>query len=117
MISIKYYLISLSIYLLEVSLIFFLEKIFPQDIISINFIVRIVSCIFAAYIYQKYLFKYTNNFYKKFLIIASIVPAFSTLLLLLLIKLIFFDLIILKIISDVLSSLLGYIILRIVIRN
>ncbi len=117
MISIKYYLISLSIYLIEVLLVSLLENIFPQEIISINLVVRIISCIFAAYIYQNYLFKDTNNFYKKFLIIASIVPAISTLLLLLLLQLIFLDLIILKIISDILSSILGFIILRIIIRN
>lgn len=117
MTSIKYYIISLSIYSIEVLLIFFLEKVFYQDIVSINLGIRIVSCIIAAYIYKNYLFPDAENFYKKFLIIASIVPIISTLILLSLLKLIILKLVILKIMSDILSSIIGFIVLRLIIRK
>ena len=117
MVTLKYYSVSLSIYLLEVLLVFLFDKVFQEEIIYLNFIVRIASCVLAAYIFKKYLFTDAKGFYKKFLIIASITPAFSTFLLVLLIQLINLDLIYLKVASDVVSSVLAFFILRVTLKN
>ena len=105
MIFFKYYFYSILFYILEI-LVLNIFLIFFDQILLINFLLRLVFSSLAGIFYKFFLFSHISKFEIKYIITILTVPFFSTILLSILKD--FLSLLIAKVIGDIIVSLLGY---------
>lgn len=107
-----YYLINLLFYIVEIVSFTFLYSIWVYDVFWLNLGLRGFISIFFSIVAKKIIFKDSKNFYKKFFLIVMLNPLASSSILKIFIGL--FDqteIWILKIIGDLIVSLIGFLIL------
>jgi hypothetical protein len=109
-----YYSLSLFFYIIEIISFFYIYPFWSFDIFWLNAIIRLSLVLVFSIIIKKILFKATYNFFKKFFSLVIIIPLFASLFL----KILFIflgdntNIVLLKLISDIASSLILYVVLR-----
>lgn len=106
---ITYFLIAGGVYLVEFALVGHLGRIFTDYMVPLNYLVRIVGCVAAAILIRRIVFPHQRNFFRKFLLIATLIPMTASLIFLLLISSFNTHFLFLKLLADIITSLLGYI--------
>ena len=115
--ALKYYSLIIIFYLAELylfNLFQFLEVIQPE---VTNFIIRFVMVLLTADLLRIFVFKNKKNFFKLFLFLSLINPFFSSILLFLIYGIFGVNIIIAKIIGDVLVSLILFTTLKYFLRE
>ena len=109
-----YYSLTLFFYIIEIIGFFFIYPLWSFDIFWLNAILRLSLVLIFAVVIKKVLFEGTYNFFKKFFSLVIIIPLFTSSFL----KILFIfygdttNIILLKLLSDIASSLILYIVLR-----
>tara|TARA_B100000963_G_scaffold350154_1_gene360062 strand:- start:9448 stop:9801 length:354 start_codon:yes stop_codon:yes gene_type:complete len=110
---IKYYSLTIIFYLFEVALFHYLLKVWVYDIFWLNMLLRMILVAFFSIIVRNTIFKNSKFFYIKFLGLILINPLVASMLLKILTILYPISTIIfLKVISDLISSLITFIALK-----
>jgi hypothetical protein len=110
---IKYYGLTLIFYILEIFIFKYALDLWMYDIFWLNILIRVILVIVYAFIVRNLLFSAARNFYTKFSILILLNPLVSsTLLKILIVSGEEFDVILLKIFADLVTSILVYKILR-----
>lgn len=111
--AIKYYLLTLIFYVIEIILFILLYKVWIYDIFWLNLILRVALVTFFSIIVRNVIFKDSKNFYIKFLGLIVLSP-FSASLFLKLLTLFFPTVlvVILKLLSDLISSILVFLAIK-----
>lgn len=107
----KYYAITFIFYIAEIYIFKFSLSIWSYDIFWLNLVIRGLLASFFAVIARKILFANSANFYIKFALLIISSPLISSILLKVLL-LNNFDVIFTKIIADILSSLIIFVLLK-----
>ena len=108
-----YYQINLLFYIVEIVSFTFLYNIWPYDIFWLNALIRGFLSLFFSIIVRKTIFKYSKNFYIKFFFLVLLSPiASSTVLKILIGMFSHVEVWILKIIGDVVISIISFFILK-----
>ena len=109
-----YYSVTLFFYLIEVIGFIYIYPFWSFDIFWLNAILRLSLVLVFSIVIQKILFKETLLFFRKFFSLVIVIPIFASLFLKLLFM--FFgdstNIVLLKLISDIASSLILYLVLR-----
>lgn len=113
---IKYYAYISLFYILEIVLFFLLKDILINFIL-LNFIIRFIFVTLTSYILKNNVFKDGRYFYTIFYFIAFLNPIGSSFFLYLLTNFVLENLIIGKFISDVIVSLLSFLIINFLNKN
>jgi len=113
---IKYYAYISLFYILEIVLFFLLKDILINFIL-LNFIIRFIFVTLTSYILKNNVFKGGRYFYTIFYFIAFLNPIGSSFFLYLLTNFVLENLIIGKFISDVIVSLLSFLIINFLNKN
>ena len=114
--ALKYYSLIIICYLIELYIFNFFkfsELIKPE---IINFFIRFIMVIFAAVLIKIYVFPDKNNFFKIFFFLSIINPLISSISLFFLYKVFEINIMSAKIIGDILTSILLFIILKISLK-
>ncbi len=108
-----YYQINLLFYIVEIVSFTFLYTIWPYDIFWLNALIRGFLSLFFSIIVRKTIFKDSKNFYVKFFFLVLLSPiASSTVLKILIGMFSHVEVWILKIIGDVIISIISFFILK-----
>ena len=108
-----YYQINLLFYIVEIVSFTFLYTIWPYDIFWLNALIRGFLSLFFSIIVRKTIFKDSKNFYAKFFFLVLLSPiASSTVLKILIGMFSHVEVWILKIIGDVVISIISFFILK-----
>ena len=108
-----YYQINLLFYIVEIVSFTFLYTIWPYDIFWLNALIRGFLSLFFSIIVRKTIFKDSKNFYVKFFFLVLLSPiASSTVLKILIGMFSHVEVWILKIIGDVVISIISFLILK-----
>tara|TARA_B100000925_G_scaffold113121_1_gene83728 strand:+ start:2414 stop:2791 length:378 start_codon:yes stop_codon:yes gene_type:complete len=108
-----YYQINLLFYIVEIVSFTFLYTIWPYDIFWLNALIRGFLSLFFSIIVRKTIFKDSKNFYVKFFFLVLLSPiASSTVLKILIGMFSHVEVWILKIIGDVVISIISFFILK-----
>ena len=108
-----YYQINLLFYIVEIVSFTFLYNIWPYDIFWLNALIRGFLSLFFSIIVRKTIFKDSKNFYVKFFFLVLLSPiASSTVLKILIGMFSHVEVWILKIIGDVVISIISFFILK-----
>ena len=108
-----YYQINLLFYIVEIVSFTFLYTIWPYDIFWLNALIRGFLSLFFSIIVRKTIFKDSKNFYIKFFFLVLLSPiASSTVLKILIGMFSHVEVWILKIIGDVVISIISFFILK-----
>lgn len=110
-VAIQYYAVSLSLYCLEILLVYFALFYLPFNALMVNFLVRLIACSLALFIYKNYILNSVENLYRKYFFVVTITPLMSSLLIFLISAVSGMDFLIIKIGSDIILSLIGFFIL------
>ena len=113
---IKYYAYISLFYILEIVLFFLLKDILINFIL-LNFIIRFIFVTVTSYILKNNVFKGGRYFYTIFYFVAFLNPIGSSFFLYLLTNFVLENLIIGKFISDVIVSLLSFLIINFLNKN
>ena len=108
-----YYSLTLFFYIIEIFTFFFVYPFWSYDVFWLNAILRLSLVLVFSIAIKSILFRETYNFFRKFFLLVIFIPLFASLFL----KLLFFvfgdtNIILLKFISDVASSLILYMVLK-----
>lgn len=109
--AVQYYSVSFMLYCLEVGLISLAIVHLPYNSLIINFIVRVIACSVALFVYKNYILKNIDELYRKYILVVALTPPISSLLIFLISTVSDMDFMIIKIVSDALLSLIGFFIL------
>ena len=107
----NYYILTFIFYVIEIYVFKLTLEIWEYDVFWLNVCIRGILVTFFAVIVRKILFADSENFYIKFLFLVISSPLISSILLKILI-LNNFDIIFNKIIADILSSLIIFMMLK-----
>ena len=108
-----YYQINLLFYIVEIVSFTFLYTIWPYDIFWLNALIRGFLSLFFSIIVRKTIFKDSKNFYVKFFFLVLLSPiASSTVLKILIGMFSHVEVWILKIIGDVVISIISFFLLK-----
>mgnify|MGYP001224721885 FL=1 len=108
-----YYQINLLFYIVEIVSFTFLYTIWPYDIFWLNALIRGFLSLFFSIIVRKTIFKDSKNFYAKFFFLVLLSPIASSTVLKILIGMFgHIEVWILKIIGDVVISIISFFILK-----
>ena len=109
----KYYFIDLIYYFIEIAVFEFLLQYWSYNIIVLNLIIRVIFTSTFAIIVKRFMFIKSRTFYRAFFCLAALNPLFSSLIFTIFLKLLIdADVLHLKFISDVCTSVVFYIILK-----
>jgi len=97
----------LPLYLLEVFLVLVFETHFEQ-IIVFNFALKVCFALLVAFWLKNFLFKNKKHFYKLFILFCLLNPFLASYALYLILKLGFINIILSKLLSDILVSLVTF---------
>ena len=112
---IHYYLFVSLYYFAEITLFFLVFPFWNFDIFWLNLSLRGIFVILFALTLQRFIYRSTSGFYRKFFLLAILNPLFSSILLKILIVAFWKidnQILYIKIISDALNSLLFYFFLK-----
>ena len=107
-----FYSLTLSIYIVEISLFSYLIDFYDLSILLINGTLRFFLAIIFTILVRILVFKHTENFYIKFIPLIIINPIASSLMLSILVFLLDFKIIFLKIFADLIVSLSLYFVMK-----
>ena len=108
-----YYFLTLLFYLVEISLFSFLYTSWQYDVFWLNITVRSILVIIFAIIIRKLIFNKTKHFYLKFFVLVLLNPLLSSLILkLFTLFLLSIEILLLKFVADLITSLFIFRILK-----
>lgn len=108
---IKYYLIIVPIYLIEI-LIFYISNEMFNNIYVLNFLIRGSFVLLSSLILRNIIFFSVQNFYSKFFILGILNPLFSSFFLGVILSIILIDLVYAKLLADIIVSVIFYFLLK-----
>ena len=111
MLLIKYYLYISIFYTFEMMLFFFLKSFF-EDVILLNIFIRTTFVIFSSLILKRKVFHDAKYFYQGYYLIAAINPLLSSLILFVIINFFLWDILVIKFLADLATSLFSYFLIR-----
>lgn len=108
-----YYLLTLLFYLVEISIFSFLYASWQYDVFWLNITVRSILVIIFSIIIRKLVFDKTKYFYLKFFVLVLLNPLLSSLLLkLFTLLLLSIEVLLLKFVADLITSVFIFCILK-----
>tara|TARA_B100001063_G_scaffold228719_1_gene240293 strand:- start:1225 stop:1515 length:291 start_codon:yes stop_codon:yes gene_type:complete len=93
-------------------ILFFFLKNFFEDIILLNIFIRAFFVTFSSLILKKNVFYDSEYFYQGYYLIAAINPLLSTLILVVIINFLMWDILVMKFLADLATSLFSFYLLR-----
>jgi hypothetical protein len=93
-------------------ILFFFLKNFFEDIILLNIFIRAFFVTFSSLILKKNVFYDAEYFYQGYYLIAAINPLLSTLILVVIINFLMWDILVMKFLADLATSLFSFYLLR-----
>jgi hypothetical protein len=114
---IKYYLLMIACYLSELLMFNLLISVSSMDYLGINFFLRCLMVLIFAKTTQKFIFPKNKNFYKTFYLLAAINPIISSFFLWFFGELIPFNINFIKILGDIITSIIFFFSLKILLNR
>lgn len=109
--AIQYYSVSFLLYCLEVALISLAIIHLPYDSLLINFLIRVMACSIAFYVYKNYVLSSVDELYRRYILVVALTPLISSMLIFTISTVFDMEFIIIKIGSDAVLSFLGFLFL------
>lgn len=110
---IKYYFITIIFYIIELSAFSFAINLWHGNLFWLNLIIRFLIVIFFTIFIRKIIFYEAENFYRKIFILLALNPLIASLFLKLFIASISgLNILFVKLLADIINSLLFYLILK-----
>jgi hypothetical protein len=106
--AIQYYSVSFLLYCLEVALISLAIIHLPYNSLLINFLIRVIACSIAFFVYKNYVLRSVDELYRRYILVVALTPLISSMLIFVISTVFDMEFIIIKIGSDAVLSLLGF---------